>query len=250
MPIDFPIISKQAFYCGNRSGSRNRVCIVSTSQKHSPRRVGMNEPLHQLLLASECRDWIAVGHGLAKHNQVWSNAGNLRIATQSVAKACLDLIKNEDEATTISQVTQALKIPGRRFDDPDILQNRLRNKGCYRILLANVIHRLKIIEVNWVNQFLMFGRNPGAYRNVGVFSGGDPFPYYVEGSHQITGDIVMPSVVATLNDDDVILSGNRAGQANGLTCGFASSIQELDRAYCGYVPADKFGQLPFQFGGS
>src|SRR5579864_5033530 len=114
-----------------------------------------------------------------------------------MAKARFNLIENEDKATTISQATQPLQIPSFGFDDPDVLEDRFRDKGRYGILLANVIHRLKIIEVNRMNKFLMFARYSGTYRNARVCAGRDPLPHHVKRSHQITGDIVMPSVVTT-----------------------------------------------------
>ena len=68
MPIDFPIIHKQALDCGNGGCGRNRVRIVSTGQQYSLRGVGVDEPIHQLLLAPECCHRVPVSHGLAKHH--------------------------------------------------------------------------------------------------------------------------------------------------------------------------------------
>ena len=94
MTVDFPIVHKQSFYGGDRRRCWDWVRIVSAGQQYSLGRVGMNEPLHQLLLAPKCGDRVTVSHGLTKNDYVRRHAGNLCIAADPMAKAGFDLVKN------------------------------------------------------------------------------------------------------------------------------------------------------------
>ena len=57
----------------------------------------------------------------------------------------------------------------------------------------------------------MLAGNSRANRNIRVFTRRNPWADHIKGRHQITGNVVMPPVVATLHDDDVIPLGDRPG---------------------------------------
>src|SRR5271157_17822 len=97
----------------------------------------MNEPIHQVPLTTEHRDRITVSDSLAENNQIRHHTGNLRIAADPVAKAGLYLIKEEDEIEPIRQLPQTLVVTRFRFDDPDILENRLCYDSRNRILVTH-----------------------------------------------------------------------------------------------------------------
>ena len=142
-----------------------------------------------------------------------------------MAKAGFNLIKNKGKAVPIGQLAQSFQISSFRLDDPDILENGFRDEGRDGILLTHILYGPKIIEVNRVNEFLMLARNSRANRNVSVFTRRNPWPDHIKGRHQITGDVVMPPIVATLHNDDVIPSGDRASQTNRFVSSFAASVQ-------------------------
>ena len=140
MAVDFSIVHEQAFYCGNCGRGWDRMRIVSAGQQHSFRRFRVDEPIHQLLLATQCGNGIAICQSLAINGEIRHHTRNLCIAGNPVAKPGLDLIKNEDKAVLVGQSTESVQISDLRLDDPEILENRLRDQCRCGILLTDILY--------------------------------------------------------------------------------------------------------------
>src|ERR1700679_331305 len=169
----------------------------------------MDEPIHQIFLPAECGNGVAVGHRLAVNREIRLYTRNLGIATNSMAKPGFDLVKNQDKTVPISQATKPLQISHFRLDDPEILEDGLHDERCDRVLLADVLYGLDIIEVNGMNELLVLARNSCANRNIRVFPRRNSWPNHIQGRHQIAGHVVMPPVVSALHNDDVISLSDR-----------------------------------------
>src|SRR5439155_260102 len=70
----------------------------------------------------------------------------------------------------------------------------------------------------------------------------------IERRHHVAGNVVVPAVVAALRTDDVIPSGRRASDANGLIGRFTARVQELNRIDEPDVGTDDLGKPAFEDG--
>src|SRR5690348_10374486 len=119
-----------------------------------------------------------------------------------MAESGLDLVENEHRPISITQAPKLGKISGKGMDDTDVLKDRLCEHGGDGVAIEDIFERADVVEINDVYPVACLRWRAGGERKVGVFSGRNPRPKLFQGRHNVTGDLVIPAVVAPLHNND------------------------------------------------
>ena len=91
------------------------------------------------------------------------------------------LRQNQHETELVRQSPQAVQIAGFRLDNPDVLQDGLRNESSDRISLTDIPDRIEVIEIYDMYKTLVFWWDSGADGFKCIFSGANSVPSSLRG---------------------------------------------------------------------
>ena len=219
---------------------RDRVCVVSAAVKY----LMVRDQLHNPLVRTKSRQRKSAADRLRQADHIRHHAEVFRSAAPAQLRARLHFVEDQQRAMLIAERPQPLKESLLRKAHAHVHHDRFKDDGrnLIRILLEPPLHRFQVVERSnrHVRKASLRHTCPARHRfrilDIAKIVGRRMRLH----AHQRR---IMQAVIAAFELDDLVASGSRAGQSNGMHGGFGAAVAEAAHLD-GIARADFFRQFP------